>query len=82
MIKRILLMDSHAQASAVENAIKNRILELNQRAASEHKLSDKEAQERALLNQAFERMSSQGTAIPPSVTPSTWGKWIESGKIG
>lgn len=74
MIKRILLMDSHAQASAVVKAIKNRILELNQ-LANQEGLSDEEQQERALLNEAFERISSQGKTIPSSVTPANWNDW-------
>lgn len=75
VIKRILLMDSHAQASAVVKAIKNRILELNQLASKEG-LSDEEQQERTLLNEAFERISSQGKTIPSSVTPANWHDWV------
>lgn len=76
MIKRILLMDSHAQASAVIKAIKNRILELNQQ-ARQGELSEEELRERKLLNEAYERMSSQGKSIPSSVTPSNWRDWVE-----
>lgn len=80
MVKRILLMESHAQASAVVKAIKNRILELNQQARQEE-LSEKELRERELLNEAYERMSSQGKAIPSSVTPSTWSDWVEADQL-
>ncbi|WP_054949185.1 hypothetical protein [Numidum massiliense] len=77
MIKRILLMETHAQASAVESAIKSRILQLNEQ-AHKRDLSDKERNERSLLNEAYERMSSCGKTIPSSVTPSTWNEWLES----
>lgn len=77
MIKRMLLMSSHAQAQAVESAIKNRILQLNE-LANKKGLSKEEQQERSLLNEAFERMSSRGETIPPSVTSSTWGDWVNS----
>ncbi len=51
MIKRILLMDSHAQASAVVKAIQNRILELNQ-LDRQGKLTEEQSRERKLLNEA------------------------------
>lgn len=70
-------MDSHAQAQAVVKAIKNRILQLNLQARHK-KLSEEELHERTLLNEAYERISSQGKTIPPSVTPSTWSDWVES----
>lgn len=77
MIKRILLMDSHAQATVVVKTIKNRILELNLR-ASRSGLTKEEQRERTLLNEAYERMSSEGKSIPASVTPSTWNDWVSS----
>lgn len=76
MIKRILLMDSHAQASAVVKAIQNRILELNQ-LEEQGKLTEEQSRERALLNEAYERMSSSGKAIPSFVTESNWSEWTK-----
>jgi hypothetical protein len=76
VIKRILLMDSHAQASAVVKAIQNRILELNQ-LEEQGKLTEEQSRERALLNEAYERMSSSGKAIPSFVTESNWSEWTK-----
>ncbi len=76
VIKRILLMDSHAQASAVVKAIQNRILELNQ-LDRQGKLTEEQSRERKLLNEAYERMSSSGKAIPSFVTESNWSEWTK-----